>query len=134
MPTSHRRVALATVATCLTAGAVPALAHQTAYSRGVAVTLHVNPDDEPVAGTPASVIVERVKVPRMGRFSFSSCGCRLRITDSGGRVLLDRRVARRTTFTFPTATAYQLRYSGRYRVGKATRTFRASFAIRAARP
>lgn len=134
MTTSRRRFALATAAISLTVGAVPALAHQTAYSRGVAVTLHVNPDDEPVVGTPASVIVERVKVPKKGRFAFSSCGCRLRITDSGGRVLLDRRAGRRTTFTFPAPVAYQLQYSGRYRVGKTTRTFRASFAIRAARP
>lgn len=127
-----RRTVIA-VAAITAATAVPALAHQTAYNRGVAVTLHVNPDDEPVAGQPATVLVEKVRPPKGGTFRFSTCRCRLKITSSSGTVLLNRAAGRRTSFTFPDAAAYRIQFSGRYRKGSRSRTFSASFAIRAAR-
>ena len=127
-----RRTAFA-VALITTATAVPALAHQTAYNRGVAVTLHVNPDDEPVAGQPATIIVEKVKPPTRGRFTFSTCRCRLRVSDSSGKVVLDRAAGKRTSITFPDAAAYRIQFSGRYRKASRYRTFSTSFAIRADR-
>lgn len=132
MPMSVRRTAIA-VAAITAATAVPALAHQTAYNRGVAVTLHVSPDDEPVAGQPATIVVEKVKPPRRGTFRFSTCRCRLRVTSSSGAVLLDRAAGKRTAFTFPDVAAYRIQFSGRYRKGSRSRTFSTSFAIRAAR-
>jgi hypothetical protein len=132
MSMSLRRTAIA-VAAITAASAVPALAHQTAYNRGTAVTLHVNPDDEPVAGQRATIIVEKVKPPKGGKFTFSSCRCHLRVTNSSGAVVLDRAAGKRTSITFPDAAAYRIQFSGRYRKGSRTRTFSASFAIRADR-
>jgi hypothetical protein len=122
---------------CVAAGALgavataPAIAHQTAYDRGTAVTLHVAPDDEPVAGQPATIVVTRVRPPRRGVFRFARCVCRVRVQDAGGQVLLDRRTGKRTAFTFPAAAAYRITYAGTYRRSGRTRTFRASFSLRA---
>jgi hypothetical protein len=132
MTMSLRRTAIA-VAVISAAGAAPALAHQTAYNRGVAVTLHVNPDDEPVAGQPATIIVEKVKPPKGGKFRFSTCRCHVRVTTSSGGVVLDRAAGKRTSITFPDAAAYRIQFSGRYRKGSRYRTFSTSFAIRADR-
>ena len=111
--------------------AMPADAHQTVSSNGARVTLHVNPDDQPEAGQASLIKVLKVAVPSGARFSYSRCGCRLKITNSAGRVLRDARMSTRTTFTFPSTGAYRLTYSGSYtRSGKRKR-FAASFAIRA---
>jgi hypothetical protein len=133
---TQRHVRIAPLA-CLTAAALgaavagPAVAHQTAYDRGTAVTLHVAPDDEPVAGQPATIVVTRVRPPRRGVFRFATCSCRVRVQDSAGHVLLDRRTGKRTPFTFPAAAAYRITYSGNYRRAGKRRTFHVSFSLRA---
>jgi hypothetical protein len=108
-----------------------ASAHQTTTSNGARVTMHVAPNDEPRAGSPATVTVTKVAVPRRATFSSGSCGCRLRVTDSSGSVIADRAMGKRTRVTFPRPGAYKLVYSGSYRRGGKARRFAASFAIRA---
>ena len=39
----------------------PAWGHQIASNNGVSVQVHVNPNDEPVAGAPTTIWVVRVK-------------------------------------------------------------------------
>jgi hypothetical protein len=111
--------------------AAPAVsAHQTAQNKGVSVTLHVAPDDAPAAGSPAQIIVTRVKT-RKGSFSWKSCTCYLNIKDASGRVVLNRRASKRMTFTFPKSGAYQLTFAGFVkRRGKRVH-FSVPFAIRA---
>lgn len=127
------RVVLAVLAAMAAAAlfAIPALAHQTVKSNGARVTLHVNPDDAPEAGVTTTIKVTKVAVPRGAGFSFRSCGCRLKITNSSGAVLRDAPMRASTSFRFPSVGAYRLTYSGRYaKSGKRTR-FAASFSIRA---
>jgi hypothetical protein len=127
------RFALALVATLAMSATFTniASAHQTVSSNGARVTMHVNPDDQPEAGQASLIKVLKVAVPRGSRFSYSSCGCRLKISNSAGKVLRDARMTTRSTFTFPSTGAYRLTYSGSYtRSGKRKR-FAASFAIRA---
>ncbi len=113
------------------AGVPPAAAHQTASNRGVTVTMHVTPDDEPVAGKQSNIGVTKVKAGSY-RFSWRSCVCYLRVTDSAGHVLLNQRTRDRNTgFTFPRATAYQIVFSGRVKRNGRKKRFRVSFAIRA---
>src|ERR1044072_2997060 len=102
------RVAAAMAAAAALAPTVPASGHQTVSSRGVAVTLHVLPDDEPVAGRPATIVAVRVKPPAGGRFAFGSCTCRVKVATATGRVLLNRRTGKRTRFTFPDPAAYEI--------------------------
>ena len=98
--------------------------------QGRAVTLHVTPDDEPVAGQASRIIVSKVR-PSRGRFSWKSCKCYLRISDSTGNVVLNRKAKRTTTFTFPKATAYEIVFTGRVKRGSSFKRFRVNFAIRA---
>ncbi|MDX6681964.1 MAG: hypothetical protein QOG94_2003 [Solirubrobacteraceae bacterium] len=110
----------------------PALGHQTVTDRGVAVTMHVLPADEPRAGQPSTIVVVRVRPPKGGRFTFRACTCRVKVSDASGHVLLSKRTGKRTTFTFPAAAAYEITYSGSYRAkGAKKRSFRTAFALRA---
>ena len=121
--------ACCTATILLMLGATAAPGHQTESSKNVSVTVHVTPDDEPVAGRVAT-ITARVK-PRRGRFSWRSCKCYLRITDSSGRVVLNRRAKRTQRFRFPRATAYEIVFSGRVKRGRSIKRFRVDFAVRA---
>jgi hypothetical protein len=122
------------VSACLLAllgiGVSPAIAHQTASDKGVSVTMHVTPDDEPVAGRSARITVTKVRA-RHARFSWRSCSCHLRVIDSSGRVVLNRRVGRRTSLVFPRRAAYEITFSGRVKRGSRKVSFRVPFAIRA---
>ena len=127
-----RPAAAAIAATAALALSAPALGHQTVSDRGVAVTLHVLPDDEPVAGKTATIVAVKIKPPKGARFTFGSCTCRVKVTTATGRVLLSKRTGKRTTFTFPDAAAYEITYSGSYRTkSRKTRKFAAVFGIRA---
>jgi hypothetical protein len=125
-------VALAAAATAASALPASALAHQTVIDpRGVAVTMHVLPGDEPQAGQAATIVIVSVKPPK-GAFSFRSCGCRIKVKTASGRVLLDRTTGKRTPFVFPDPAAYEITYSGSYHAkGGRSRRFTTTFAIRA---
>ena len=126
---------LGTLACCLgimlaIAGATTAPGHQMESSKGVTVTMHVTPDDEPVSGQQSRIIVSKVS-PSRGKFSFRNCACYLRISDSTGNVVLNRKAKRTTLFTFPRATAYEIVFTGRVKRGSKFKRFRVTFAIRA---
>ena len=124
-------VAVAVGAAALTA-APPAPAHETVTDHGVAVTMHVLPDDEPQAGKPSTIVIVSAKPPKGGRFTFKACTCAIKVTNAGGDVLLDRRTGKRTPFVFPDPAAYEITYSGTYRAkGGRTKRFSATFALRA---
>jgi hypothetical protein len=126
---------LSTLACCiatilLTLGATTAPGHQTESSKGVSVTMHVTPEDAPIAGRSSKILVTKVK-PNRGRFSWRSCKCYLRISDTTGKVVLNRRASRTMSFTFPKSSAYELVFSGRVKRGGRSKRFRVDFAIRA---
>ena len=123
-------LACCTATILLTLVAATAPAHQTDSNKGVSVTMHVTPDDEPVAGQSSNVIVTKVR-PNRGKFSWKSCKCYLRISDSTGKVVLNRKAKRTTKFTFPRATAYEIVFTGRVKRGASFKRFRVDFAIRA---
>ena len=124
-------LAVAGASLALLAVATPALAHQSATSNGITVTMHIAPDDEPVAGQPTTIVF--ISAKRRGwSLQRGSCGCRISVTDSSGDVLLDRRSgSRETRFTFPRAGAYRVRISGRLKRDGRTKSFNASFTYRA---
>ena len=114
----------------------PAWAHQIASNNGVSVQVHVNPNDEPVAGVPTTIWVVRVKNVRgKGTFSWATCRCQLKVFDSSGTVLQEGPAkAARTAVTFPEAKAYGITFSGRIKRNGAWKAFKVSYAIRAAAP
>jgi hypothetical protein len=127
-----RLAAVAAAVTAAAALAVPALAHETVTDHGVAVTLHVLPDDQPQAGKPATITIVSVKPPKGATFTFKACTCAIKVTTAVGDVLLNRRTGKRTSFVFPDPAAYEITYSGTYRAkGGKTKHFGTTFAIRA---
>lgn len=130
-----RTARTSTLACCLglmlwISGVATAPGHQTDSNKGVSVTLHVTPDDEPVAGQESRIIVSKVR-PSRGSFSWRSCACYLRVSDSTGNVVLNRKAKRTTVFTFPKATAYEIVFTGRVKRGSRYKRFRVTYAIRA---
>jgi hypothetical protein len=111
----------------------PAWAHQIASNNGVSVQVHVNPNDEPIAGAATTIWVVRVKnVKGKGLFSWATCRCQLKVFDSSGTVIQSGAAkAARTAVTFPEAKAYGITFSGRIKRNGVWRTFKVSYAIRA---
>lgn len=114
----------------------PASAHQIASNNGVSVQVHVNPNDEPIAGAPTTIWVVRVKnVKGKGTFSWATCRCQLKVFDSSGTVVQSGPAkAAQTAVTFPEAKAYGITFSGRIKRNGIWKTFKVSYAIRAAAP
>ena len=114
----------------------PAWAHQIASNNGVSVQVHVNPNDEPIAGTPTTVWVVRVKnVKGKGTFAWATCRCQLKVFDSSGTVIQSGPAkAAQTAVTFPEAKAYGITFSGRIKRNGVWKAFKVSYAIRAGSP
>ena len=113
----------------------PAWGHQIASNNGTAVQVHVDPNDEPIAGVATTVWVVRVK-PLKAAFAWATCRCRMKVFDSSGTVILDVPAkAPRTAVTFPEAKAYGITFSGRVKRTGTTkvlwRNFKVTYAIRA---
>ncbi len=119
-------------AIALAATAVPAGAHQIASNNGVSVQVHVDPNDEPVAGEKTTVWVVRVKA-RNATFAWKTCRCKLKVFDSSGAVLLDSAATvARTPVTFPDPKAYGITFTGRVKKkAGGWKSFRVTYAIRA---
>lgn len=130
MSKKRLRLALSACLAVALIGAGAASAHQTLVNNGVAVTLHVTPNDEPVAGEVAELLVPKVKT-RTGKFSWATCRCTVKVSDSDKNVLLSAPAKPRTEFTFPALAAYKIEIAGRVlRKGKWA-SFKVAFAIRA---
>ena len=117
-------------------GGALALRHYDRRTTADIDALHVNPGDEPVAGVPTTIWVVRVKnVKGTGTFSWATCRCQLKVFDSSGAVVQNGAAkAPRTAITFPEAKAYGITFSGRIKRNGVWRTFKVSYAIRAAAP
>jgi hypothetical protein len=125
-------VALVSVAVALT-GIGVASAHDRESNNGVSVTLHVNPDDEPIATAQSVLLVEKVET--RATFTWATCRCTWRITNAAGKLLYLGKARVRTPFVFPESGAYQLRFVGRVKVTKVRwRVFRITYALRADPP
>ena len=128
-----RPAAFAVAATAALALTAPALGHETVTDRGVAVTLHVLPDDEPTAGQPATIVAVKVRPPKGGRFTFSSCACRVKVADADRHASCSTSApasARRSLPQTPPPTRSRTRAATARRPARRKR-FSAAFAIRA---
>ncbi len=125
-------VALVSFAVALT-GAGVASAHDRETQNGVTVTVHVNPDDQPIAAQQATIVVEKIETK--ATFTWATCRCTWRISDSTGAVLYQGPARVRTPFVFPASGAYQLTFAGRVKVTKTRwRAFKIDYALRADPP
>jgi hypothetical protein len=121
---------LVALGTGLAIGVAPAAAHQTLVNNGVAVTLHVAPNDEPISGQQATVSILSIKTGK-GKFTWATCACTMKIFEPDGSVLLDGRAARKFFFTFPEPRAYGITVAGRVLRKHKWAKFTVTFGIRA---
>jgi hypothetical protein len=132
MATKLLAVTAAAGASALVLAAAPAWSHQIASNNGVSVQVHVNPNDEPIAGEPTTIWVVRVK-GKDAIFSWKTCRCRMRVFDSTGTTIVDAAATvPKTPVTFPEAKAYGITFSGRVKRKGVWRPFKVTYAIRAA--
>jgi hypothetical protein len=125
-------VALGCAAIALAMAAV-ASGHDRETNNGVSVTVHIDPDDSPVATQPATIVVERVET--RAKFRWLTCRCAWKITDSTGGVVYSNPAKARTSLVFPKPGAYTLSFSGRVKVSTSRwRTFHINYAWRAESP
>lgn len=125
-------VVLVCVAVSL-AAAGGAFAHDRETNNGVSVTVHLGPNDEPVATQPATIVVEKVET--RARFTWPTCRCVWTISDATGAAIFRKPATAKTPFVFPAPGAYQLTFSGRVKATKTRwRTFRIDYAWRAEAP
>ena len=109
-----------------------ASAHDGVSNNGVTVEFHFAPNDDPVAGKPAAVVIERVEVRKGTTFSWKTCRCALMISDSSGKQLYRNTAAsRKTPFVFPASGAYKVTFSGRAKRAGRWHSFLVSDAVRA---
>lgn len=130
----HRGAAAALGAVTLTLALVcagVASAHEPQSNNGVTVTLHVDPDDAPVAGQPATVLFEEVRVGKGTTFTWRTCACTLTVAGGAGTTLSKGPASRVNRFTFPEPVAYQLALAGRVKRGTAWKAFKVAWALRA---
>ncbi len=122
-------IAIAIALVCTSSAA----AHEPMTNNGVTATLHVDPDDAPVAASPAIVVITSVAT-RTGTFTWATCLCKLTITSSSGDVLRTGPIAKRASFVFPEPAAYQLTFSGRVKRKGLWKPFKVGWPIRAGDP
>jgi hypothetical protein len=126
-------IASALIAAATAAAATAATtraAHQTLVSNGVAVTLHVIPNDEPIAEQEAVVWIVKIAT-RNGVFKWSTCRCHMTIFKPDGTKLLDQAAVPKINFTFPEVGAYGVTVSGRVYRKKKWANFKVTFGLRA---
>ena len=125
-------VLLTCVAAAL-AGAAGASAHDRQTNNGVSVTVHLAPDDDPVATRPATIVVEKVET--RAAFRWATCRCTWTIADATGAVVVRKRATAETPIVFPASGAYRLTFSGRVKAAPTRwRTFAIAYAWRAEAP
>lgn len=118
--TMNRSLAVvATIAVCLMA--LPSLAHQVRVQADVGATLHIEPQDRPVAGTPIQVWFALTQVGGIV-IPLEACNCRLTMHDGSGAVIATPTMTATSAegyedipgarVTFPAVGAYELVLTG----------------------
>jgi hypothetical protein len=109
------------------------LAHVLQTDGDMGVLMHVDPDDEPVAGQQATFLLEIQN--RRGPFQLDRCNCRLRISEQGKEVFSGRiggadngSVA--VPFVFPDSGVYRAEVAGEPLAGAVFPAFRVGFDVR----
>jgi hypothetical protein len=100
--------------------ALPASAHMWLTDGNIAVVMHVNPNDAPLAGQPAELLFGITD--ETGNFIPSTCKCEVAISGNGGREVLNAPLNPWTggpsifnyqlPFTFPDPAVYQIVVTG----------------------
>lgn len=118
----------------LTVSAHVVSAHVLEFDNGIGAVLHIEPQDEPIAGQDAGFLFEFQD--KNGNFDARACACRLTIMDTQNDQLADMalsasaRNAASANFVFPKRGTYTLRLSGSSTNQNAFSSFELSYTVR----
>jgi hypothetical protein len=111
-----KKLILALIAALILIPTAYAHAHVLEFNNGIGAVLHIDPQDDPVAGEQTTFYFEFRD--QAGQFRAQDCLCKLVITDSANTPLLDTSMnataddTASTSFTFASRGVYQLAVSG----------------------
>lgn len=111
---------------------VSASAHVLESQGSIGAVLHVDPDDDPVAGERSGIFFEFKD--KTNRFKPQDCDCRLKILQAG-RAIYDQPFTQLSggEFTFPTRDTYIIKAVGAPKTADAFDSFELSYDIRVER-
>jgi hypothetical protein len=131
-----KRLARIVFALALAAGScvLPAQAHELKTDGDIGVMLHANPDDEPYAGIPTSLLF--YVSDASGKFTPAACNCQVTVSDPAGKTIFagplqvtDGDVGT-VTLAFPTQAVYAIRLDGTPQAAGAFQPFLVSYEER----
>ena len=130
-----RRIVMVVGLGILLGGCLPgtASAHVLKNDGDIGAVMHVEPDDNPLAGVP--VTYQLVFNDTSHRFSLSTCDCTATIQTIGGVVKTEaintkHELDSKSTVTFPEPDVYTLRVRGEPKVAGAFQPFTLNYTIR----
>jgi hypothetical protein len=127
------------VACCLLPVAVSA--HILKTDGNIGLTIHVNPDDDPIVGSPASFFMEIVD--KTAKFKPTDCTCTAQILNNGTQIYSaplfstaqanDVNAAPFFSYTFPETGIYTVAISGEPKTADAFQKFSINYDLRVSR-
>ncbi len=125
-------IALASVGLCNFLLTANVSAHVLETAGSIGAVLHIDPDDDPVAGEKSGIYFE-IK-DKTNRFKAQDCNCRL-IIDRAGQTIYDQPFTKSEggEFTFPARDVYTVKAVGAPKITGAFDSFELSYDIRVQR-
>jgi hypothetical protein len=113
-------------------------AHVLKTDNAIGAILHVNPDDDPIAGEPTQFFF--ALKDKQNKFATDNCDCQIRITQNGKTLIQqnaqtdpDNKQALLFTYTFPQTNVYQVTLLGKSTSTNTFQPFSLTYDIRVAR-
>lgn len=117
---------------------LPVYAHVLRTDGSIGAVLHIDPNDDPIAGQPATLIFEFKDT--QGKFQPGRCTCQLSITNGAGQQVLGQALTfppgqqvAVNQFTFPTRDVYAVTAVGQPQTPNDFQPFTLTYSVRVAR-
>jgi hypothetical protein len=116
---------------------LPAFAHQLATDNQMGVVMHIDPQDDPIAGKPATIFLEFKD--KSTAFTLSDCDCKLAVSANNTQLYAENLLQSGTgsnaseasvSYTFPQRDAYAITVSGTPLRGVQFQQFSVTFNVR----
>jgi hypothetical protein len=88
---------------------IPVFAHVLQSDGSIGAVMHIDPDDDPIANSPATLYFD-IK-DKNGQFNVTKCNCRVDIYE-GGKVIYSSTLTPAFPYTFPGKDVYQIHLVG----------------------
>ena len=114
-------------------------AHVLQTDKNIGAVLHMDPEDDPIAGEPSSLFFE-IK-DKEGKFSPAACNCRFTVTENGTKIFTQSLSSDTTTpgdglsviYTFPKKDIYEIQIAGTPTKPNEFQPFSLSYTVRVER-